>query len=262
MTGSGPNLAKATVLVSSCDAYADIWRPHFELFFRYWPDCPWRVCLVTNQMRCEDPRVVSLPVGPSRGWANDTGVALEAVDTDYILYTHEDFLLDRRVRTDRVLELLEYLHASGAGYVRLYPCPGPDDDEPDAPSLGRIRPGSMYRVSLQVALWRVSTLRALLKPGEDAWEMEVKGSRRSDERAEAFLSVRRREGPDPMGESPYSYFCTGVEKGLWLPGAVEFCRREGVAIDLSVRPVKSTWRVFARELRKRARALRLGRREQ
>ena len=37
-----------SVLVPSCDAYADLWIPFFALFWRYWSDCPFPVYLGTN----------------------------------------------------------------------------------------------------------------------------------------------------------------------------------------------------------------------
>ena len=36
------------VVVSSCDAYSDAWKPFFKLFFKYWSDCPFPIYLVTN----------------------------------------------------------------------------------------------------------------------------------------------------------------------------------------------------------------------
>jgi len=40
---------KIAVLVVSCDKYADLWPPFFQLFLRFWPECPFSVYLISNQ---------------------------------------------------------------------------------------------------------------------------------------------------------------------------------------------------------------------
>ena len=48
---------RVTLLVPSCDRYADLWPTFFALLRRQWPDCPFRVVLGSNHLACTEPGV-------------------------------------------------------------------------------------------------------------------------------------------------------------------------------------------------------------
>jgi len=79
---------------------------------------------------------------------------------------------------------------------------------------------------------------------ESPWQFEKMGSRRSDELAAPFLSLR--EGI----EFPLDYYTTAVLSGHWEPGAVEPCRRENISVDLKRRPVMPLRMRMERSLRR------------
>ena len=62
------NTTECSVLISSCDAYADLWRPFFTLFWLNWDDCPFPVYLSTNELHYPDRRVTTLNAGPEAVW--------------------------------------------------------------------------------------------------------------------------------------------------------------------------------------------------
>ena len=35
----------SAILILSCDKFSDLWKPFFDLFWKYWPDCPYNVYL-------------------------------------------------------------------------------------------------------------------------------------------------------------------------------------------------------------------------
>ena len=107
-----------------------------------------------------------------------------------------------------------------------------------------MRRGAEYRCSLQASWWRTETLRALLVPGEAGWEMEKRGSLRSCDLPEPFLSVHTRR---PL---LHYYFWTGILKGKWTPAVLRQLRREGIPVDASRKPVQSQWRMFRKQLRR------------
>jgi hypothetical protein len=77
-------------------------------------------------------------------------------------------------------------------------------------------------------------MQGLIRPGESGWQFEMNASERSHMLPDTFMSIAGREsGPLPM-----RYFCTGVIRGFWVPRAVELCRRHGVEVDLSKRPLQ------------------------
>lgn len=227
------------ILISSCDNFRDLWEPYFTLFWRYWPDCPYPIYLITNYLRYDDDRVSSIQVGEDKNWSGNCRTALANFPHPYVLYTHEDFLLMKSVDTTHIKRLVSFMQKSRAAYLRLYPCPGPDVPLENTDEIGMISKGAPYRVSLQVALWRKDVLESLLVENETGWDMELKGSRRSDKIDLPFLSVTMDPTTGRNTNPPISYFCTAVVKGKWLSDAVKFCRAEGIEVDLSVRKVRS-----------------------
>ncbi|MGB7537543.1 MAG: hypothetical protein WBM17_03310 [Anaerolineales bacterium] len=260
---------ETALLVVSCDRYRDLWVPFFTLLFRYWPDCPYPVFLGSNNETFPDRRVIPLAVGTDIDWSTNLRRMLDGIPVDGILLLQEDFLIDRPVETERIRGLIGYAAAKDAACLRLMPIPGPDQPCADHPEIGEIRKGAAYRVSLQAAWWRKESLAAVLAAGESPWQFERLGSRRSDDLAAPFLSLR--EGVD----FPLDYYTTAVFRGYWEPEAVALCRREHIPVDLRARAVMPlgmrvertlrTWgipdraaRWLALPFRARARALRAG----
>ncbi len=94
------------------------------------------------------------------------------------------------------------------------------------PAVGECEPGAPYRASMQAALWRRDDLLAMLVDGENPWEFEVLGARRSDAFARGFYSATT---------DVLDYYA-----GKWIPYGVAVCRENGVAVDLAARPMMSS----------------------
>lgn len=216
------------IIVSSCDAYNDAWDPFFTLFFRYWPDCPFAVYLVSNYKEYKDKRVISIRVGEDKKWATNMMIALEGTKSPYIIYLQEDYFLQSRVDTEYVNKLVYYAECNNVSCLRLFPSPPPDIFFNNTLNLGKINNDAAYRVSLQAALWKSDDLKNLICEGESGWDMEYNGTLRSVAKG-LFLSVKK---------SVLNYLTqTGIVKGKWTVEAVKLCKKEGVKIDLSTRAV-------------------------
>ena len=219
------------ILVTSCDKYKDIWDPFFTLFFRYWQDCPYPVYLGSNHKIYDDQRVETITVGEERDWSSKFRYMLEAIPHPYIFIMMEDYLLTQPVDADWIERLIDYVERKGVGCMRLFPCPGPDIPCQNNPDIGILSKGADYRLSLQAAIWDKEVLLDLLREGESVWELEIKGTKRTNDLDVPFLSV--------IDNSPIPYICTGVNKGKWVKDAVELCKKEGIEIDFTSRSVQS-----------------------
>ena len=240
----------AILLISSCDPYEDLWDPFFTFLFRYWPDCPFPIYLISNHLSYPDTRVQTIILGDDKGWATNTRNVLEKINSSHIIYLQEDYFLDSHVSNDRIMNLLAYIKLRNAGYLRLYPSPGPDSVCDDNQTVGEIIKGSKFRTSLQAAIWNREIMLSLLKDGEDGGQFEVLGSIRSNDLDLPFLSVIRNPITNEIDDPPLSYFCTAVLQGRWKRSAVDFCTSAGVPIDLTRRPVETRWIEFSRQLRR------------
>jgi hypothetical protein len=234
-------MTEMALLVLSCDKYCDLWNPFFTLLFRYWPDCPYPVYLASNFRTYSDKRVKTITVGKDKDWSSNLGIALQQMPYSHLILLLEDYLLTEPVDTARIRNLVAYMKRKRAGCLRLFSCPGPDVPCTDNLEVGEILKGSGYRLSLQAAIWDKQILLGLLREGETPWELEVKGSRRTDELSVPFLSITKGVRP------AVSYFCTAVVRGKWLRDAVDLCREEGIRIDLQVRECEP-WHSYVRRV--------------
>jgi hypothetical protein len=217
------------MLVSSCDKYAACWPPYLHGLNKYWPDHP-PVFFITNQL--ESPDGHTIKTGPDKGWAANLRFALSQIDAEIVLYSQEDYWLQSDVDHAQIEEYINLIRDDQADYIRLYPAPPPDLPSPLHDKLGVIQQGSRYRASLQMSLWRKSTLLAMLDENESPWKFEVNGSRRSDCYSDRFLCVtKRRFGIE--------YVFTAVVNGYWSKLAHEYAEREGITIDFAALPRKS-----------------------
>ncbi len=227
----GEEMNKTAVLVSSCDKYYDLWKPFFTLFFRYWPDCPYPVYLSTNHRIYDHTGVKTIAVGDDKDWSSGFRYSLEQISHQYVIVLLEDYLFTRPVDTAQLERLINYMEKKGAGCLRLYPCPGPDLPISDNPDVGEISKEADYRLSLQAAVWDKNILLKLVREGESAWELEINGTKRTNDLDVPFLSV--------TGLCPIPYYCTAVVKRKWVSEAVQMCEKEGIEVDLKVRAVQT-----------------------
>ena len=219
-----------TLLVASCDSYADLWKPYFALLRRHWPDCPFPVALITEERDPALDGVRALCLGTGRDWSSLLLGALDAIGTPYVLLTLEDFFLRSGVDTSRVTRLFDQVQQLNLKMLRLVPRPGPTDPFIQGREYGAIGPDASYRVSTQAAFWQVATLRRLIVEGETAWEFEVNASRRSvDERD--FVAVWR---------PALTYRHHVIERGKWFPWAAWRFKRLGIGVDLTARSVMTS----------------------
>lgn len=234
--------SKTAILITSCDAFEDCWAPFAHGLHKYWPDCPFPIFLITNEKTFSDSSIASLRIRPDRGWAKNLRQAMDAVDAEILLYSHEDFWLSSPVNTAEIQQFVGHVAAGKADYIRLYPAPVPDRPFVDDPRLGVLADNARYRTSLQTALWRKSVLQDLLRDDESCWGFERDGSLRSRRYGERFLSVQPTKAvPGRTRPIGLKYVCTAINKGRWATEAVEYAEREGLTINFGNRPRETWW---------------------
>jgi len=218
-------MSDAAVLVASCDNYSDLWEPFFTLFHKHWPDCPFPVFLGSNYRCCPEKKVISICVGEDLSWADNLHRMLDQVPSYRVILFLEDFLMVRSVDNKTVQNLVDVAGQEDLACLRLYPHPPPTRRLKGKPGLGKLRRGDDYRVSTQVAIWNVDTLRALSWPGFSAWDFEIIGSLTSNEMGLKFWGVYE----------PVIDYRNGVWRGRWLQEGIEICRKSGIDVDMEAR---------------------------
>ena len=234
--------SSVAVIVSSCDAFFDAWRPFHAFLRKFWPDCPLEIFLITNELEVRSPLLRNLRVGEDRGWSSNFLSALEQIAHPYLLYVQEDYFLTAPVNSAQMAADFAHVIKSGADSLcfraRSKPYPGIQllNDH-----YGIVPLDSDGRTRCQVTLWKRSALQSILRHGETAWNFEARGSARTQ--SMKILSYIRRDN------TPIPYLMSAISRGLWMPDAIELCRAHGIAIDPFFRPLFSP-RPWQRRLRR------------
>lgn len=185
-------LSDIVMVVPSCDKYKELWKPFFVLLKKYWPDCPFKIYLISENPNY--PGVEGI-AKKDEGWATNMKRALEKIKEPYILLIIEDFLLSRKVNTQKVLELFEIMKKENICHLGLTPFLRrvyfpqfrnyPDLIEVRKDSLGEKVNNRQnfywlhYRVTTQAGIWNKEIFNKILREGEDIWETELIGTSRS-----------------------------------------------------------------------------------
>lgn len=227
----GGIMNEIAVVVSSCDKYSDVWKAFFTLFFKYWPDCPYPIYLISESIVYPDSRVKMISV-KDEDWSTRIITALKSISQPDVIFMVEDYLIDRPVNTKQIELLVDYMHKRKAGYLGFVPNPEPDISCDDNSIVGEVSKGSAYRLSTQAAVWNKDILLRLLRKGESIWDFEINGTNRTNDLNVIFLRLKK----DPHNNYPIHYpGYTGVTRGRWSLEAVKLCKKEGIQIDLTVR---------------------------
>lgn len=233
---------QVSIVVSSCDRFFDAWRPFAFFFRKFWPDCPFPVYLVANRLRIRSRSITAINTGPDRGWASNMQLALERVQTPYILYLQEDYFLTSPVNAAKLAHDFHYaIEREAAAFCFVDLSLLEPEFAHSARSFDVVPENSKGRTRLQVTLWKRAAFASTLRAGETAWDMEARGSERTREML--ILSYGRTE------PAPIVYLMSGIVRGLWTQPAIALCRAHGFRIRPRFRPADTTT-LRARKLRR------------
>ncbi len=243
--------SSVAVVVSSCDAFFDAWRPFHSFWVNFWVDCPLDIFLLTNELQVRSARIRPIALGPDRGWSSNLALALEQIAHPHLLYLQEDYFLTAPVERAQLAHDFAHVFESNADSLCFRARSALDAGVvPLNDRFGVVPLTSDGRTRCQVTLWKRSALKSILRPGESAWDFEARGSGRTREMK--ILSYLRREN------TPIPYLMSAISRGLWMPEAIALCRTHGVPIEPFFRPIFSS-RSWQRRARRAIGRLRLRR---
>ena len=215
-----------TILVCSCDKYADVLWPFAKLWRKFWPDCPFETVLVTESeiedKLCFD-RVIACGVGDT--WCNMLVRALDEIKTPYVMLLCNDYYLTEKVDSAKILKRLDDAKRLCANNLRLIPNPSPARARAEKlegeDNLYRYPAQSDYCVATQAGFWRREYLRALASRQKSAWEFERFGSFDPITAEKPLLVTGKKEFP----------FVDAVHKGYWEKSGLAACKENGIDIS-------------------------------
>lgn len=235
------------ILVASCAGYSDAWSPFLQLWDMFWSDCRIKRRVFSDKPEGKEWNPPTDWKGWSFDWITDAGWIenlLRQVQhgrhDDTVMLFQEDFFLCYPIDNMLIARVNDWLLKSDYACVRLNPTPGaegppiPDSirqAECDDWAIAEILPGTQYRVSCQVTLWKRAALAELCRRLREQGciriqDFEVRGQSLIDD-----LPVAGWVRHGHPATWPVSYQCSAIQNGKWMRGAVDFCKSVGIELN-------------------------------
>lgn len=213
-----------SIIVNSCDAFADCWKPFIHSIKKEWSDCPWPVYIISNNKEIDTPEGIKfLKVGEDRKFASNLKKALSSIDSKYIIYLQEDYFLNRKVNQKAIESHIEYCIQHDVDYMRLGMPFIKGDVENTIYSTNKLT--DKYALCLQAAIWKKETLESLLFDGWSGWDFEYKIQRYAIENNIDLKILGLNQKYDAKGINYVTG--TAVRKGRWTQSGYQYLKDEG-----------------------------------
>lgn len=225
-------------MVITTDSYRDLWEPFYNLLFRFWQS-PYKIYHVSNcSYEHQFLNINHIWIDEKQPWVRRLICALDRIPESDVLLLLADFLIIKSVDTSRIVKLYKEMIERDAAFIRLFPCPGPTIPLKDSEDIGLIQVNTPYSISTQAAIWNKNRLRRFSSFFSTDSELELLGSKISDQLGGLLLCVTH----DPHrinleeGNYPITYICTAVIQGKWSRDAIKYSKHLGIELDLRARP--------------------------
>ena len=175
-------MKKIAVLIISCDNYSDLWETCSKMFDLKWPDCPYDKFLLSNELPYFGSSFSSLTVGFDSDWSSNVKRGLEVLRSkgyEYVYTMVEDYYFDDVINTQEIESCFNSFLLINGDFLRTHMAINPQIIEMVSPFFGKVKNYIPYRQTCAFSLWRIDVLFDLLLDGENAWEFEKIGVRRS-----------------------------------------------------------------------------------
>ena len=225
-----------TILVNSCDLYEDAWYPFFKLFKTYWCECPYRVILntETKSFSMKEMNIEVFNSSVDLTWSKRLLMALDEIDTEYVLFFLEDFFLMSQVNTQVFASALECMkNNEKIGVVYFNPDVNYNDWQTQNvynEYFTELVKSSNARINAVAGLWRKSFLKKIIKEKESPWDFELLGTKRAKFFDEKILCLTK-DSPVPFDFHFWKSYGYGISQKRWLPKNKELFEKHGIEVN-------------------------------
>lgn len=230
-----------TIVVHSCDSYADLWEPFFTLLHRYWKDVPCRILLNTETKDYAFPGLnieCVHPASPDVPYGQRLMEAVQKVKTKYVLPLLDDFFLRQPVDTVQIGNILAWMEADSD--IVYFDCDciaslRPEWEADRYPGYRRLPKGNAYILNMQAAIWRTERYLHYWRPDVTPWEWELNCNYGIPlfSRDKFYAAVEPGKGFLDYG---FNLDGMGVFRGKWvMEDVVPLFQKEGITVDFSLR---------------------------
>lgn len=165
---------KLTMLISSCEAYSDLWENHMILLNENWSDRTIDTVVVTDKVHEGILERASIfNAGDKLEMPQRIKKYIERVDTEYVLLTLDDYYVDKPIDNKKIIRAIKIMDKFSLDYLRFWPYPHEKKRMEGVKNAFWIELQGNYKVNLYPAIWRKSFLENTIQSSLSAWEYEV-----------------------------------------------------------------------------------------
>lgn len=221
-----------SILFIGYDGYIDVWNHCFELLNRNWPDRP-KTYLACSNLMPNYKNVEVINAGENSEWSRKVQVALNHIDTKYVLLLLEDFFISEPVDNNEIIETMDLVRNNNIKFYQVLVQLIHQNRIKGEPFKGNkhihiVPPDKKYPLNLQAAIWNREFLKE--RVGTDnynAWMFEIKQldlNHFNDSRIEFLIDDRN-----------ICNIIHTVVQSKYLPGAIKQLKKIGYIIDSTER---------------------------
>lgn len=227
--------------------YKDLWKPFVGEWNKFSTISVENKYAFSNEVDSSLSDFVHIKYDDSQPYTNRLLSCLNKIDSEIILFTHEDMILCGEVQKKYILEALEAI--GDVDFVKLLKGGTPKDTVVDitykqSDVLKYCRHSFDYFFAIQPTIWKREKLIELLEnnKGKSIWELEETGQEhcRASKYKGLYMyhQLDRQRGMFHWDSTAYPYIATAVHKGKWVtseyPNELD-CIFSNYNIDYSIR---------------------------
>ena len=217
-----------TYAVYSHSSYSDCWKPFFGEFRKY---CDFKfddyLLFADDDKDKEDRNFFFSKYKDSDSYTERVLSCLDTVETEFVLFSHEDMMLYDHVDLGAMNECIEAM--KDVDLIKLLKGGSSNDFGVDitykhSNFLKWIPSSFEYIFAVQPTIWRGDKFKALLNAnkGKAIWQLEAEGQQFCrDNRYKALYTLHpddKKRGSAHWDSKVYPYIATAIHKGKWMRG--------------------------------------------
>lgn len=223
---SEKNFNNMAIVIVSYDGYSDLWNDFFQLLEVNWPDNPFNVYLINNEMQPTIDNVKIVNTAKNAEWSTRARMGLEKIEEKYICLLLEDFYIGSKINTHQVIETLKFIESKKVNYYKLNSFSNIRSRKFENKSHIQKIPSTLhYGISLQAAIWNKEFLLDKIGGGSyNAWQFEIDRIEEVPSNQDKYLENCFYDNRNILN------ICHVVVQGKVLPSAVKYFKRKGMSL--------------------------------
>jgi len=174
---------KISILVHTCDSYKFLWKGFVHYWKQYWVDKSIVKYFCNEEKDVNFDGFLNIKTGKGE-WSDRLEIALNLIQTEYVLYVQEDMWLKKSLPKNLLRKLLNIMEERDILCIRIFPKNKLCSYEFETPPLRKMSRNSLYLLNHQISIWNREFFLTCLEKHETPWVNEKEGTKRLRDRPE------------------------------------------------------------------------------